>query len=134
MIPNTCCDMFSKAVMSDIVACVSEDEWNRKLTRLDGWYLMKRSYDSWYGNNHVGLKWKVCPWCAGSLPPLYIKKNEEDKLKQQECNHVFEKKSRNGWNGHFCVACGALDYNRPYAMESYTLDLTENFKGNNRFD
>lgn len=96
----TCCNMFSSMVKSGAVACVEEDEWTYKLTMLDGWYLMKRAYDSWYGNYKRGEKWKVCPWCANALPPLYM--NEREYKEQQN-----------------------KEEGKPYASGRFTLDFTD---------
>lgn len=77
-----CCNMFRDMVKAGRVAAVEEDQWNYKLTKLDGWYLMKRAYDSWWGNYPVGDSFKVCPWCAGELPELYM--NDERKYREQQ--------------------------------------------------
>lgn len=86
---SACCDMFDFMVKSGSVACVEEDEWTNKLTILDGWYLMKRAYDSWWGNYKRGEKWKVCPWCTKPLPPLYMNEGDERTFKEQHNGETY---------------------------------------------
>ena len=44
-----------------------EDENTQKISQLDGWYIMGRPYDSWYGYFGRGKKFNFCPWCGKDL-------------------------------------------------------------------
>ena len=35
------------------------------------------------GNYKVGEKWKICPWCKGELPSLYLNKRDEETYHKQ---------------------------------------------------
>ena len=61
-----CCPDFKEA-SEGLLTNTKEGEYDQKVEQLDGWYIMGRPYDSWYGHFGRGERFDFCPWCGARL-------------------------------------------------------------------
>jgi len=61
-----CCNDFEIAT-EKVLTDTEENENTQKVTKLDGWYIYGRPYDSWYGYFGKYKKFNFCPWCGKDL-------------------------------------------------------------------